>query len=416
MSNILIHRFMPFVSRLDKDTRFNIKIDSLSAIAFGVFAGAFYPFFSVTAVRLGAVGITLALITAAPFMGQLFAVYWGHKSDQGQKLPFVIISGILSRIVVIFLAFTTKVEVFSLFIIVHFLLASIGGPAFTSLVRKVYPINFRGQIMGIIQFIIGSVRVGVTYLAGIWLDKQGYTSLFIIAGFFGILASLVYARIKEPEEVNLPERKRFSIKNTFKLLRADNLLSLAIIGFFIFDLGNLLLAPVYPLVQVHNLGLTNLQIGKLSIFWIFGWFSTAPIWGWIVDRFQPVYAVIISITIFIGSPLIYFFESPFIFLVLASWLNGAAGSSLEVGWINLMMKLGGQKSSQYSGLYLTVLGIRGLIGPLLGNVFTQIMPVRFIFLVTIILLLVGLIPFIILHRTQKKGVITNKSMVAQKFF
>lgn len=396
----LVNRFIPFFYRLDEDTRFNMKIDMGASVCFGFFAGAVYPFFAVTAVRLGVTGTLLAMITAAPFMGQLFAVYWGHRSDQGQKLPFVVISGILSRLMVILLAFVSKAEFFALFVILHFLLASIGGPAFTSLVRKIYPLQFRGQIMGRIQFIIGMVRVVVTYLAGLWLDAHGFTSLFIVAGSFGILSSLIFTRIKEPQE-KLPPRSRFSLRNTFQLLKADRLLRLAITGFFIFDLGNLILAPVYPLVQVNELGLTNLQIGQLAIFWIAGWFTTVPLWGWIIDHFQPLHSIVISIIIFLGSPLIYFFQSPYYLLMLASFLGGAAGSSLELGWLNLMMKLGGARSSQYSGLYLTMLGVRGLIGPLIGNSLLKVMVIYHIFMVTVGLLILGSIPFIIMYFVQK---------------
>jgi MFS family permease len=161
------------------------------------------------------------------------------------------------------------------------------------------------------------------------------------------------------------------------------------------------------LIQVNNLGLSNLQIGQLAIFWILGWFSTAPIWGWIVDRYQPLFAILISIIIFIVPPLIYFWQSPYYLLLLASFLNGAASSSLEIGWINLMLRLGGEHSSQYSGLYLTLLGIRGLIGPLIGNSLLEIMVINQVFLVTVGLLFLGLIPLIVFYYVQKNKLLQD---------
>ena len=402
MSTTIVKKLVPYIRRVNSDVKHNLKIDAISSVSFGVFAGAFYPFFAVVAVRLGAAGTLLALITAAPYMGQLFAVYWGHRSDQNsKKLPFVVYGGMISRILIIVLAFTRDVNFFALLVILHFLFASISGPAYTSLIRKIYPIKYRGQILGGIQFIIGMVRVGVTYIAGIWLDSHGFTPLFLAAGLAGILTSTIYTKIKEPHEGE-NERRKFSLGKSMEFMKSDKLLRIAITGFFIFELGNLLLAPVYPFVQVNILNLTNSQIARLSIFWIMGWFSTAPYWGWLIDRYQPRYTILISIILFTGAPLIYFLGLPYPALMLASFLNGAAGSSLQIGWVNLMMKLGGKNSSQYSGIYLTMLGIRGVLGPLLGNLLSGIIDIRYIFLVAIVLILSGLIPIIFLGKNEKK--------------
>ena len=394
MLYIVSRHFAPFVNRLDDTTKFNFKIDAISAAGFGIFAGAFFPFYAVTAVRLGARGLLLTLITAAPFMGQLFAIYWGHKSEQGQKLPFVVISGILSRIALILLALTENIQIFALLVVLHFLFASAGSPAYTTLMKKIYPIQYRGRIMGKVQFIIGMMRVFVTYFGGIWLDNHGYRWLFITAGFFGILSSLIYSQIKESKEERMEINESFSIKKFIRTYKNDRFLRLAISGFFIFDLGNLILAPVYPLIQVNFLKLSNFEIGRLSIFWIIGWFLTAPLWGKVVDEFDPLKTIIISILLFTISPFIYFLKAPYILLMLASILNGAAASSLEVGWINLMMQLGGENSSRYSGIYLSFLGIRGIFGPIIGNLLLGLAAPFSIFLITISLLLLGLIPFI----------------------
>ncbi|MFW6381460.1 MAG: MFS transporter [Bacillota bacterium] len=402
MTGLIVRKLVPFVYSLDVNTKTNLKVETLSAAGFGLFAGAFYPFFAVTAVRLGAAGALLALITAAPFMGQLFAVYWGHKSQESQKLPFVVISGVLSRFTVILLALTRSVELFALLIILHFLLAAAGWPAYTGLMQKIYPMQFRGQIMGRLQFIMGLSRIGVTYMAGLWLDSYGYGWVFIGAGIFGIISSIIYSRIKEPE---LPGKKanrsRFSLSQSWQLLKYDRVFRIALLGFFVFDLGNMLLAPIYPLFQVEYLGLSNIDIGRLSIFWIGGWFLTAPFWGQLVDRFQPIFLIMVAIGLFLISPLIYFLNLPYQLLMLASFIQGAAGSSLEVGWINLMIKLGGDKSSQYSGIYLTLLGLRGLLGPLLGNLLLGFMEINFLFLVSPVFLVMGIIPFVFLLKQRQ---------------
>jgi len=408
-----VSKFLPFYGKLDYQAKYNMKIESLSAANFGVFGGAFYPFFAVMAVKLGISSTLLALLTAAPFMGQLFAVYWGHRSDQGQKLPYVIFSGVISRFLIVLLAFVSKPEVFAFFIILHYLTASIGGPAYTSLIKKIYPLEYRGQIMGRLQFIMGFLRMGSSYLAGMWLDSHGYTGIFLIAGIFGVLSTIIFTRIKEGEDEIVIAKKPFSLVQNMSLLKEDGNLRLAITGFMLFGTGNLMLAPIYPLVQIQVFNMNNFQIGQLAIFWIIGWFLTASLWGWIVDRFQPLYAIIIAIVLYLGSPILYFMQSPFHLLLLASFIAGAAGSSQEVGWQNLMMKLGGEKSSRYSGIYLTMLGVRGLIGPLLSTFLLLYINIFSLFLITCIMLMLGLIPFMILKRRQGNDIKKRKLELAR---
>ena len=396
----VVSRVLPFFHYLDGVSRYNVKIEACSALFFGLFAGAIYPFFSVTAVRLGAASFLLAIITAAPFMGQLFAVYWGHRCEQGPKKPYVIYSGLFSRFLLAFLALSRDPRFFALFVVLHFMTASIGGPAFTALYKKVYPLSFRGQIMGRMQFIIGIARVLMTYGAGLWLDRQGYTELFLVASVLGIISSMIFDNLKEPQERVIINKRKFSLKILYNLLKNNKLLKMAMIGFFIFDLGNLILAPIYPLVQVNHLGMSNFQIGQLAIFWMIGWFITAPFWGYVNDRYRPLYNILIAIALFTISPLIYFFEASYPFLIVASLSWGAAGSSLEVGWLNMMIRLGGENASQYSGLYLTVLGLRGLIAPVLGIVLYNYLPANSIFLLSFILIVSGLIPFILYKKLE----------------
>ncbi len=76
---------MKLLNNLDKTTQYNFKIDATASVFFALYAGVLYPFFPATAVRLGIDGLLLALLTASPFMGHIFAVYWGHSSENKSK-------------------------------------------------------------------------------------------------------------------------------------------------------------------------------------------------------------------------------------------------------------------------------------------------------------------------------------------
>ena len=390
------------LNNLDKTTQHNFKIDATASIFFALYAGVLYPFFPATAVRLGIDGILLALLTASPFMGHIFAVYWGHSSENKSKRKFVFYSGFISRMLLIALGLITNSTVFAIMLIFHFAIAAAGWPAFTALMQNIYPAKERGRLMGLIQFIIGICRVAVTYGAGLMIDHYGHGRLFIIAGISGMIASYIIRKVKDPIEItdkSLKKRK-FSIKETVKILKTDKLFRLTMLGFFIFDFGNMLLVPIYPLYQVNKMGLTNFQIGQLSIFWMIGWFISAPFWGSLNDKKNPLIVIKSAIILFLISPFIYFMDPIFYILPLASITAGAAGSALEVGWLNQIIKLGKGKSAVYSGIYLTGLGLRGLIGPLIGGLLINYLSFNNIFVIALMLMASGLIPFIILKNYE----------------
>ncbi len=393
---------LELLNSLDKSTQYNFKIDATASIFFALYAGVLYPFFPATAVRLGIDGVLLALLTASPFMGHIFAVYWGHNSENKSKRKFVFYSGFVSRMLLIALGLITNSTIFAIMLILHFAIAAAGWPAFTALMQNIYPAKERGRLMGLIQFIIGICRVGVTYGAGLMIDYYGHGRLFIVAGISGMIASYIIRKVKDPVEVtdkSLKKRK-FSIKETVSILKTDKLFRLTILGFFIFDLGNMLLVPIYPLYQVNKMGLNNFQIGQLSVFWMIGWFISAPFWGSLNDRKNPLIVIKSAIILFVISPVIYFMDPSFYILPIASITAGAAGSALEVGWLNQIIKLGNGKSSVYSGIYLTGLGLRGMIGPLIGGLLINYISFNSIFFIAVLLMIVGLIPFIILKNNE----------------
>ncbi|MFW6389938.1 MAG: MFS transporter [Halanaerobiales bacterium] len=390
------------LSNLDKSTQYNFKIDATASIFFALYAGVLYPFFPATAVRLGIDGILLALLTASPFMGHIFAVYWGHNSENKSKRKFVFYSGFISRMLLIVLGLITNSTIFAIMLILHFVIAAAGWPAFTALMQNIYPAKERGRLMGLIQFIIGICRVGVTYGAGLMIDHFGHGRLFIVAGISGMIASYIIRKVKDPVEItdrSLKKRK-FSVKETISILKGDRLFRLTMLGFFVFDLGNMLLVPIYPLYQVGKMGLSNFQIGQLSVFWMIGWFISAPFWGSLNDSKNPLIVIKSAILLFLISPVIYFLEPNFYILPLASISAGAAGSALEVGWLNQIIKLGNKKAAVYSGIYLTGLGLRGLIGPLIGGLLINYISFNKIFFIALLLMIFGLIPFIILKNNE----------------
>ena len=400
----LLYKLFPYYDELDQDVKFNLRVDALASLIFGIFSGAVYPFTSVIALRLGASNFLIGFVNTAPFIGQLFAIYWGHRSAHSpRKIPMIVWIGLIARLMIIPLAFVTSPALFVFLVVFHNLVATFSVPAFNALMKKIYPDQYRGRLMGISRFLPGIAYVGATYLAGWWIDMVGYKSLFIVAGIVGVISILVYTRMREEASViaskNVPT---FSLSKVVNILKRDRAMAFATLGFVIFGFGNLFANPAYPIYQVKVSGLSYTEIGLLSVFNMPVWFLSYIFWGWVNDRTRSMVNIYIGITMYGLAPLIYLCHPSLPMMILASCLQGAAGASQDVGYINLLIKLGGEDADHYMGIYGTFLGLRGMLAPVLGSLLLDKIGFTGIFIVAASLIYLGLIPMSMVERQMGK--------------
>lgn len=360
----------PATAHLNAQVRHNLSVDTMAASFFALFAGSLYPFLAALAVQLGAREIEVGILVAAPFVAQIFSLYWGHICQNvDRKLPYIVFPGLFARLLIIPLALMQNASLFILMIILHHLLGAIAFPAFTGLVLKIYPLQYRARLMGIVRFVFGLVHVLATAVAGILIDTWGYTPVFLVVALLGMTASLIMLRIQEPQGNGKRSLCRnFSLKENLSLLVKKPALGWFVLGVTFLEGGYLMVQPYFPLYWVHELGLSNVQIGQISMFFMGFWFMASPLWGSIIDRTRPLLAVYAAVPLYLIVPLLYLGNPSFAGVLMAASLLGLGMAGFESGWSNHLMAIGGDNATLYVGLYYSLVGVRGLIAPLLGSV------------------------------------------------
>lgn len=401
----LLYRILPYYQELDDDVKYNLRIDGLASLIYGLFAGVIYPYTSIIAVRLGASNFLVGFVSSAPFVGQLFAIYWGHRSALSpRKTPIIVWAGLISRLLIIPLALFTSPLVFVLLVVLHNMIATFATPAYNGLLKKIYPDQYRGRLMGLVKLLICLTHVSATYIAGWWIDVWGFKSIFLIAGLLGLISSMVYFWIKE-EKVEVPTGKTvpFSLEKVYQICKRDKAMVWCTAAFFIFGFGNLFSYAAYPIYQVKVAALTTSQIRLLSVFNLPVWFLTYPLWGWINDRTRSMVNIYIGMALYGLAPLIYLWHPSFTMMVVASCIQGAAGASQDVGYINQLIKMGGEDADHYMGIYGTFLGLRGIIAPILGSVLIGKIGYSGVFIISAVLIYLGIIPMSMVERKMEKA-------------
>jgi DHA1 family inner membrane transport protein len=345
--------------------RRNFILDFNSAIFYGIFLAGVITFVPVIARRLGATPFQLALITAVPAIGNLIALAASHYLQQRRKLPFMMMAWTLGRGLFLLMPFVATPEPFVLIVVAHWLLVSLCVTGYVEVMRGIYPDALRGRAMAYVRVGFTACATIMTPLFGQWLDVWGYTILFPLAGFFGVLSGLTFGRVQYEE--------------TFATTRQDWLTPLRIfardaryrtysIAFSLYGAGMLMISPIIPLLLVDELDLNNAQVGWLGMVNSIAWMLFYVIWGRSVDRRGGLWTVKINFLLTLVVPLAFFFAQDLWLLALAQIFIGITVAGTDLGWMNAIMQFARKEEiSHYTALHAFWVGVRGMIAPFAGT-------------------------------------------------
>ncbi len=400
-------------------SRYAFRVDVTSMFLMGLYTGAVFPFVNVIARDdLKASGQVLALLTAAPFIGNLMAMFWARAMEGRPKVPFVKWSWFAARICVSLTLFAKGAWPFALAVSLAQIIGTIATPAWAAVMKAVYPDEQRGRILSYTRATILVAQVASTLFAG-WLLHRlhagGYQVVFCGAAIIGMLSSVVFGRIypREAEELansgeeaptqgsigrKLRETGRF-VWNTLGILREDEAYRWFAFSVFTYGFGNLMTVPLQPIVQVDELHIHKEQIAVLTnlsqIVAIIAYFY----WGRYVDRFSPQRAVVLNVLINALVPVVYIGTALLggnaWSLLPAFVFQGIVQAGIDLSYFNALLTFSGPNNvSRYQSLQSFLLGVRGTIAPFVGSTLAIVLKdhglnIRYAFAVGAVMMLTG---------------------------
>jgi MFS family permease len=398
------------------------RLDRLASVLAGIYLGAIFPFLGVIARdRLHADPLMLSLMSAAPFLGNLFALLMARAMEGRSALPFMIWCQILARSVFFLMVFATTPLRFALIVSAAQLVATLSSPAYAAVIKEIYPDDQRGRIMSYTRAALLTASVVITFVAGLVLEWVSYRWVFPIAALFGIGASIVFSRVPvastnsdlkvQPSETRAPVREtlRF-LWETFGILRHDLRFRWFALSVFTYGFGNLMLMPVIPIVQVDQLGISTGSIASLANLSQVVAAGAYFYWGRYIDAHSPVKAVVLNIFLNLFIPLCYYFAENVWYLVPAFLLSGITMAGIDLSYFNTVLRLAReQNTARYQALQSFLLGIRGTVAPFVGGVLLSLFRqngwnIRDLFLIALGFLATGCwMQFVGLRHTTAEG-------------
>lgn len=331
--------------------------------------GLTFPFFAVIARdNLRASEFQIALLTMAPVAGNVLLLVWASMMEGRRKMPFAVGSWVISRILLILILFATTSTSFVTIVVLFWILASIAGPAYSALMKEIYPDGDRAKIMGYARVCTISVISVCSLAAGQLLKTVSYQWVFPAAAIIGIVSVIPFSRIPTNEATGESDVPLWTfVKNSIDILRKDKRFRLFCDGIFVFGTANFMAAPVYAIYQVDVL---NVETGWASVFAVtnsaaamFGYFY----WGGYIDRKSPMSAVALCTLLGVTTPLIYCFATKAWMVIPVTVIGGIINSGADLAYFNgILHHAPKDRIAQYQSLFAGLMGVRGILAPLLG--------------------------------------------------
>ncbi len=371
--------------------------DALAGLLGGIYMGAIFPFvMRIARADLHASRLEISLLTAAPFIGSLLAPLWARQMVGRSKMPFCVYSWTFARALFFGMFLVTHAWQFVLLIGTAQIIGSISGPAYTALMKDIYPDEERGRAMGLVRVGAYSALFVVSFLAGHLLDAGvPFKVLFPIAACIGIGGAWCFSRVPVRETVAPaePQKPVSAIAfwlDTVAILRHNRGFRWFAASVMAYGFGNLVAFTLYPLYQVDRLNITNTQVATLTNAASVSSIVAFMYWGRFMDRHGALWTALVNILIQCVMPIIYFFSGEWWHLIPAAVAQGVAGAGIELAYLNVILTLSEEgKEAQYQALHSMLLGIRGTVAPFVAVPLLRAFGFHASFMMCLALMLIG---------------------------
>lgn len=430
----------------------NIRINSLHGLVNSAVVNLVGPFTAIFAMRIGANELDVALLTSGPAIVSLVAMIPGaimiDRLDRKKDATFRWMIG--NRIGYLLLAcvpFFAPREQASLFVLLLALMnlpGAISNIAWQAFISRIVPPEKRSRAFASRNRLMNLFGTAVTVVTGIFLDGAkfplGYQLTFVGAFCLAALEMAVFRRIdedavpKKSQEVGtgqpVPEpivlsaaqppqattERRYFLAIRFNtrmgalfLSRANEILSERRFVYYTLVSVFFYLAwqtpwPLFSWYQVRILHANNLWVSLLAVMNTGGALVGYGYWQRMLDRRGNLATLFVSSFPIFIVPLVYAFSESLLTIGIANLIIGAIFSGVNLALFNTLLEMTPEtKKASFLAYYTTAVTLASVLAPLIGVGLLSIMGFRDAFIVCALFRLAGSLAFLVMMRSEAKG-------------
>lgn len=315
---------------------------------------------------------TKALIAASPFMGMFLSMLLLHYASltNWKKSTWGALPSLITGFCLILAAWAPSLILFACLVIAGYICRSALLPFITDIYNDNYPPDKRGAFFSKPLLI----SVGIAALSGFigsWflnLDINNYHWIFMFLGFCAIGKAVAIFSMPSEPVVNSPHTHPFG---NMKYVVQDTSFGYVLLTWFIMGFANLWTLPLrVDYVTAPEWGIEGSAIFVAMIITIIPEtirMVLIPFWATLFDKMNFVLLRMILNLLFGFGVLSFFITSNPWVICFGSALIGAAFAGGSIAWNLWVTKYAPPgKAGAYMSVHVSLTGIRGTIGPILG--------------------------------------------------
>ena len=347
--------------------RRNVGFDVALAIGAGTTTAVVGVLLPTIARQGGLVPLGIALLSAAPFLGNLLSGFTGRYGPQ--RIGGFAALRLAGAALLLAVALAPQPAVILLAASLFWLSVSFGIPYQTRLWGALYPGDVRGRVIGV----LGTARAAAAGVAalgiGLLADALGAPFAITLAGAVG--AACAVAALGLRARVPVPAR-HYSPREAVRALTSRPELARLVVAQGFYGGGLIAAAPLYALVHVDRLHLTLTDVGTIAILSSFATTASYVAWGTLVDRSGSTTALRLGALLGVVALALYTVAPSVHVLWVAAILAGVSGAGVDLGIQGAIAAHTplADRAAAMAG-WATVTGARGALAPLVASGLVQ---------------------------------------------
>lgn len=400
---------------MEKLTREEIKsllLLSISSLFDGITQGILVLQESIAKKALFASNFDISLIGVIANGTMLFSFFISYFFSNKNKKTLIIAGYLFCRAIFIFSFLISNSRIFLLFLFFFHVLFSVQVPVFNSFLQSKFK-NNRGYVFGITRMILIFFIMITSYFAGKFLEisPSKYKLLLSLVAVPSFFTYSIYFYLESGNiypKRNLKEES--TIKTDITKITKNKDFVFFEIAFMIYGFAFMIMVPAVPIYLLQKLKFSYSEMsfvqGILAQIVIF---LLTPFIGRLYDKINVWKVGTFSFLTLVLYPFFFFLSylfntKLFVYPAFLTYSLGLAGINVlwNVGSITFSKK--DSNSFLYQGFHVSLTGIRGILGPILGYIILSTMDLiwNFIFSITLFAI-ASLVNFLY----SKKALITN---------
>lgn len=364
----------------------------------------------------------VGIVAASKAIGHLTSFLWASLSHGRPKIQFIVHLQLLSAATVGLLAFTPRSPAGLWMITVLCIVAWMVWSGVVTLRASVWRANYHYQFRPRIAGKLATAEALLIALAGIVIgalldwNVESYRGIFPLLAAIGVAGACIYRAMPfrreqshlAAEQASSPKEKpTLSPANLIRVLREDRWYRSYMACMFAMGFGNLMLHPMLAIVLADRFEVGYRSgIAIATVIPLLTMTLAIPFWSRLLEKLHVIDFRAIHVWTFASASafvVIGVVTHQILLLYLAAFTTGIGWGGGALAW-----NLGHQhfaprdRDAEYMGVHITLTGIRGTLGPILGVMLYQWSGSVTAFLVCLAMNLVGGIGFVRLaHRRRR---------------